>query len=292
MNESGLTVGIAIPAYRNVDRLRRCLASIKAIDPGWLSQTVVVDDSGDGAVCTALKQEFSIERWIVHEENKGFVASANHAVLSSASPLVLLLNDDVELVSDSRNKIVETFGNEKLFALSLRSINEDGVTREGPKRLVWRCGIAKVLHTQTSGVADSSPILQTAYAVGGHSVFRKSMFADLRGFDDLFHPFYWEDVDLSERARQQGWDVCYLSESAVLHRTEGAIRSSSSSEAIRRITWRNRFIFSIRHAQDMNRSLLPLGLAWYRVKATLSSDRVVGLALVEAVAMSKKHSLG
>ncbi len=292
MNEPGLSVGIAIPAYRNVDRLRRCLASIKALDPGWLSQTVVVDDSGDGAVCAALQQEFVIERWIVHEENQGFAAAANHAVLASASPLVLLLNDDVELATDPRSAIVESFGNAKLFALSLRSINEEGMTREGSKRLVWRCGIAKVLHTEASGGADSSPTRQTSYAVGGHSVYRKNMFADLSGFDDVFHPFYWEDVDLSERARQQGWDVRYLPESAVLHRTEGAIRSSSSFEVIRRMTWRNRFIFSIRHARNMSRSLLPLGLAWYRVKATLSSDRVVGRALVEALAMSKKHSLG
>lgn len=284
------SIGVAIPAYRNAERLRRCLNSIKSIDSSWLASTTVVDDSGDGSVAATLRAEFDLVSWIVHERNQGFVEAANRSVRSNSATFILLLNDDAEILIDPRSRARDLFLDPKLFAISLRSVNEHGETREGAKRLVWRAGIAKILHNPKDQVEITDGVSSTAYAVGGHAIFRRSTFEELGGFDSLFFPFYWEDVDLSFRARASKYEVVYLSESAILHSEHGAIKSSHESSEIRRATWRNRLLFSNRHAQGFQRILLPIGVLWHQIIATINADVALGAAITEVRTMCKRKS--
>ncbi len=47
--------------------------------------------------------------------------------------------------------------------------------------------------------------------------FRRDRWAELGGFDDLYHPFYWEDVDLGYRAWARDWRVLYEPAAVVYH---------------------------------------------------------------------------
>ncbi|MBK6766091.1 MAG: glycosyltransferase [bacterium] len=272
-------IGIAIPAYRNPERLRRCLSSIADVDSRWLSLTTVVDDSGDGAVAAVLRSEFPQVKWIINDTNEGFIPSANLAVRESAAPIVLLLNDDVELRCDPRGRATELFQDPKLFALSLRSVDAAGKTREGAKRRVWRAGIARVLHAQKDQRPARDGCVESDYAVGGHALFRRSQFLELGGFDSLFQPFYWEDVDLSARAVARGWRVLYLADSEVFHNDLGAIRSTQDAASIRRTVWRNRLAFSFRHARGVQKFLLPFAIVFQRVAAALRADYMLSAAI-------------
>lgn len=281
MSEAEQSIGIAIPAYRNPDRLRRCLNSIARLDRTWLAKTTVVDDSGDRSVASALSDEFENVKWIIHEQNKGFAASANRAIQESQTAFVLLLNDDVELQQDPRQRAAGLFENSKLFAVSLRSVNERGKTREGAKRLAWRGGIAKILHNPQDQEKVADGVSNTAYAVGGHAIYRRSAFIDLGGFDSLFHPFYWEDVDLSCRAKDRGLTVLYFEESAVLHSEYGAIKSTHDTLSIRRAVWRNRLLFSYRYARKLQRCLFPIGVLWHDIVSRVKRDRALQNAIAD-----------
>ncbi len=225
----GTSISIAIPAYRNAARLERCLNSIKKVDPKWLALTVVADDSGDGQVAHALREKFSEVSWIVNETNQGFARAANSAVFASNSSWVLLLNDDSEIVEDPRPSLIPLCSEEKIFAISLRSTNEFGKTREGAKRLVWRMGIAKILHNERDQLPLVNAISETAYAVGGHAVYKMEAFHSLGGFDSAFHPFYWEDVDICARARANGMKTIYCQSASIVHREDGAIKANNNS---------------------------------------------------------------
>ncbi len=284
------SIGVAIPAYRNAERLRRCLNSIKTIDSSWLASITVVDDSGDGSVAAKLRAEFDLVSWIVHERNQGFVEAANRAVKENSAPFVLLLNDDAEILNDPRSRALDMFADPKVFAISLRSVNEHGETREGAKRLVWRAGIARILHDPKDQVEITNGVSSTAYAVGGHAIYRRSAFEELGGFDSLFFPFYWEDVDLSCRARYAGYKVVYFAESAIMHSEHGAIKSTHDSMLIRRATWRNRLLFSNRHSHGFQRSLLPVGLLWHQIVATIKADVALNAAITEYRTMCRRMS--
>ncbi len=284
------SVSISIPAYRNPARLRRCLESIARVDPDWLTRTIVVDDSGDGQVARALTPSFPQVRWIAHETNRGFAAAANFAVLSCRTDYALLLNDDSELSSDPRESVLRHFADENVFAVSLKSVNELGQLREGAKRISWRFGIAKVLHNVSDQRQPVNGVQYSDYAVGGHAAYRVSSFRELGGFDSTFHPFYWEDADLSARARLKGWRTVYADDAQVIHRYDGAIRSTQSETAIRVATCRNRLTYSRRHARGLQYILQPVGLAWISLQSVLKSDIEIQQAIAEFRQKSRKNS--
>ena len=268
-----LTIGAAIPAYQNAGNLRQCLTSIREIAPAVFQRTVVVDDSGDGRLAHELQPEFPSIVWSVHERNMGFGASATEAVLSCRADIVTLLNDDVQLLNDPSAHLAAAFADPNLFAVTFQSRREDGSFREGAKRLIWPMGFPRILHNERDQCAPANGVYPSSYAVGGHAAFHLEKFRALSGFDSLFEPFYWEDVNLSLRARAQGWSITYCPDCVVMHGDGGAIRSSQTTARIREITLRNRLLFAWRHSPAHLRPLYFMSLAYHLLSSSLSADR-------------------
>ncbi len=262
-------IGLAIPAYRNANRLRRALESVRATSPCLLDRAVVVDDSGDGQVANQLRGDFPLVRWIVHPGNRGFGAAANRAVAECPADVVVLLNDDIELVTDPIPKLTELFERTDLFAVTFQSIDESGRFREGAKRLVWPFGLPRIRHNERDQRPFRNGLFPSDYAVGGHAAFHREMFAGLRGFDHLFEPFYWEDVDLARRAVAGGRRIGYEPSIVVRHGADGAIRTGHDAARIRRVTQRNRILFGWRHRPRGSGPFQQLALAWYALTSPL-----------------------
>jgi GT2 family glycosyltransferase len=269
-----LSFGVAIPAYRNVEGLRRCLQSIRSVSPDLFRAVTVTDDSGDGSVRSALSSEFPHVNWVEHAQNTGFGHSANDAVRAASCEIVILLNDDVELLSDPLPKLRRAFLDKTLFAVTFQSQHEDGSFREGAKRLSWRSGLPKILHN----AADQAPVTDgfgaSAYAVGGHAAFHREKFLALGEFDSLFDPFYWEDVDLCVRARQRGWPTLYAPACAVKHAGPSAIRTTHDRDFICETTQRNRLLFAWRHLPRALRPVSAVALGFRIAAAAVSRDHV------------------
>ncbi|MBU0509657.1 glycosyltransferase [bacterium] len=266
---SELTFGVAIPAYQCVESLRGCLSSIGTASPSLFTTISVVDDSGDGRLMAALRGSFSTVQWTVHENNRGFGHSANDAVAACTADVVVLLNDDTELRSDPVPHLRQAFRNPDLFAATFQSLYKDGSFREGAKRLTWPVGMPRVLHNPKDQKAATAYGYPSAYAVGGHAAFHRKRFLLLGGFDPLFDPFYWEDVDLALRAVARGWPTIYLPECVVGHAASSAIRSKHDKEYIRRIQTRNRLLFAWRHLPGWLRPLHELSLAYHVTESLL-----------------------
>jgi GT2 family glycosyltransferase len=278
------TVGIAIPAFRNIDNLRRCLLSVGRAAPSLEPHITIVDDSGTGEVATALRADFPQVRWIVHETNQGFGVSANHAVLASPAEIVILLNDDIELVNDPTDVVQQAFANDLVFAATFQSRQSDGRFREGAKRLSWPMGMPKILHNPKDQRPAEYGLWPSDYAVGGHAAYRKDRFAELAGFDELFAPFYWEDVDLCARAKQHGWRTIYLPDCVVTHYESGAIRSHHDRNTIRETVLRNRLLFAWRHLPRCLKPFHGLALMFRLLESYWSADPVFRRAYAEAKA--------
>jgi GT2 family glycosyltransferase len=246
--------GIAIPSYNGCDLLEVCLQSIEKwlVSCVGLGEVVVVDDGSTDETRAKLPTQFSFARWIWQEENRGFCYTANRAVAECRAPVVILLNNDIEVTSDILPPLGDYFTDPKTFAVTFRSFQNDGRTfREGAKQLVWRQGFPVVLHAERHQPGAVGGRISSAYAVGGHAAFRREMFCALGGFDSLFHPFYWEDVDLGMRARERGWEIFYEPECRVIHHFGGTIQSSFNASRVAAIKARNRLLFAWRHAHGL-----------------------------------------
>src|SRR5262249_36988748 len=94
--EHGQPVDIVIPSYRDAERVRTLVGSIRRTVPREMARVIVTDDASGAEHLAALGQIDGVEV-IDGRENRGFAANVNRGV-RAADPGwdVVVLNSDVE----------------------------------------------------------------------------------------------------------------------------------------------------------------------------------------------------
>jgi GT2 family glycosyltransferase len=88
-----------------------------------------------------------------------------------------------------------------------------------------------------------------AFAVGGACLYRRADFL-ATGFDPLFEPFYWEDIDYSWVGWRRGKRVLYQPASVVEHMHRGTIGRRVPADFVRAMVERNRLLFAWKHIDE------------------------------------------
>jgi GT2 family glycosyltransferase len=104
------------------------------------------------------------------------------------------------------------------------------------------------------------PDSEVLFACGGAAAFDRSLWLALGGLDPLFAPFYWEDVDLSWRARKRGWRILHVPESVVHHEHSATIGARFDRRQVIDIYERNRLLFQWKNLTSPR--LTASHLAW------------------------------
>jgi GT2 family glycosyltransferase len=84
-------------------------------------------------------------------------------------------------------------------------------------------------------------------ACGGASAYRREMFVALGGFDPLYRPGYYEDLDLSYRGWARGWKVVYEPRSRAYHKVSATMVERYGDEGKVRLLYRNHLLFTIKN---------------------------------------------
>jgi GT2 family glycosyltransferase len=87
----------------------------------------------------------------------------------------------------------------------------------------------------------------TLEACGGAAAYRRAMFLELGGFDPLYRPGYYEDLDLSYRAWARGWKVVYEPRSRVYHKESVSMLARFGDSGKARLLYRNHLLFTIKN---------------------------------------------
>lgn len=241
---TGITVSVVIPNWNGVYLMEKHLAQVLRTAPN--AQIIVADDqSSDGSV-EYLSKNFPTVVIVTRDKREGFAANVNAGVARATGDIVVLLNTDVEPDPDFLEPLLVHFADPDVFAVgSLEKSHEDG------KTILRGRGIArwnKGYYIHARGEIDR---VQTAWVSGGSGAFRRSMWNELGGMDMLYNPFYWEDIDLSYRARKAGWKTLFEVSSVVHHyHEEGKIKREFSDKDVKRIVYRNQFIFIWKNVTD------------------------------------------
>lgn len=184
-------------------------------------EIIVADDcSTDDSVSylknSYLKKEFPEVKVIEQSRNLGYAANCNSAVKVAKGELVVILNLDVIPNNNFLEAALPLFENEKVFAVSF---NEG---KFGPGKLLWKNGFLEIEAT-----IATKKVSLTDWPSGGSSIFRKSIWQKLGGFDLLFSPFYFEDIDLGVRATKAGFKCLWEPNSLIDHQHEATINSQN-----------------------------------------------------------------
>ncbi|MDX9703415.1 MAG: glycosyltransferase family 2 protein [Candidatus Auribacterota bacterium] len=173
--------------------------------------------------------------------NLGFSISNNITSRFARYEYLLFLNNDIEPNPDFLNPLIERIEDKKVFAVAPRMYRFDQQLDDGIRHAEFRTGLlTPVLHVSKS-LEDKSDF--TTFFCGGAVLLKKDIFNELGGFDVLFNPYSWEDLDLAYRAWKRGYEVIYEPRSVVYHHREGTARKVYSPTYRKMIVWRNRFLF-------------------------------------------------
>jgi GT2 family glycosyltransferase len=253
--DSSSAVTIVLPNYDGAELLRRFLPSVmdaaRGIEPP--AGVLVVDDASTDDSVRILREEFPQVTVLVNPRNLGFGATANRGVEAARSPFVVLLNTDAEPAVDLLDPLLERMREAPDVAAVVPRIMQvtTGETCESVVFGTFRRGLFRL--ERRPELCESEHPLPVLYPCGAAVMLRRDVFIELGGFDDLFAPFYWEDVDLGYRMWRAGHRVLYEPRSAVLHYHPGAIKATRSEERAHFVQDRNRFLFMWK---DLDASLL------------------------------------
>lgn len=224
-------ISVIIPTYKNDQFLSNLQKNMKYLNE---CEVIVVNDNPDNVI--KKNQLPANVELIILKKNKGFAGAINEGISLSTGDFICLLNDDVLLQDDSFQKTIAEFkNNPKLFAVSFAQIEKDG-NIVGKNILFWKNGF--IQHDRASDLQKG----ETGWAEGGSSIFDAKKMKQLGGMDELYAPFYWEDIDLSYRAKKQGFDVLFDPDIKVIHHHETTIGSQFSKKKITSISYRNQLI--------------------------------------------------
>ena len=183
-----------------------------------------------------------------NKKNLGFAGNVNKGVLKATRDYVFLMNSDVVLIDNSFLTALKHFErNDDLFAIGFAQIEKDEKI-VGANRAYFSNGLIN----HSSLFPNPYSLTPIFWAEGGSSIFRRKLFVDLGLLDELYNPFYWEDIDLSYRAWKAGYKVLYDPNIKVEHHHESTIGKYFDKSKILKIAFRNQLIFHWKNMTDQD----------------------------------------
>lgn len=280
-------ITFVIPTYKNKEQL---LKNIEHNRKYWKNSNVIVVNDFPGDDLRSDIKQFKEVTLIQNEKNLGFAGAIDKGIRAARSVYVIMLNSDVLLKNDSFLKAVKHFeNNDKLFAVSFAQKEKDGHI-VGKNSIHWKNGL--VYHMKAENMKSGS----SAWAEGGSSMIDREKYETLEGFDTVFSPFYWEDIDLSYRAKKAGFEIYFDEKIVVDHHHESTIGKYFQTRRVKNISFRNQFLFiwkNISTPSMMIEHLLFLipNIIYYLVKGEYSFLTGLLLALPKIIRNYKVNHL-
>jgi GT2 family glycosyltransferase len=300
-----MKISIIIPNYNGENLLKKNLPKVFVAAEYYLDKEeshvdiIIVDDcSGDNSITeiqsfgltsspSRAKSRDNLKLKIIrNEKNLGFSSTVNRGVKEADGEVVILLNTDVRPEKDFLIPLLSHFKDERLFAVGCmdKSIENGKIILRGRGLGKWKKGF--LIHER--GEVNKT---DTLWVSGGSAAFKRSIWEKLGGLDELYNPFYWEDIDISYRAIKSGYKIVFEPKSVVIHEhDEGAIKKKYSDFKIKTIAYRNQFIFAWKNLTDLDLYLLSFEfwVYYHLVKAFIRRDWSFFLGFFKAYVLLPK----
>jgi N-acetylglucosaminyl-diphospho-decaprenol L-rhamnosyltransferase len=195
-----------------LDRLAKMAPSIKPI---------VVDNASRDKTVERARCHAGVEV-IANQENRGFAGGVNQAIGSTDAEFLLLLNPDVTMLS----AVDELIESSRQFGLASGRLTDAGGHAQAgftirrfptPASLIFELlGLNRLwpmnpvnrrYRYYDRSLEQPGPADQPA---GAFLMIRRDVWEKLDGFDEDFHPVWFEDVDFCRRAFDAGYRAQYI----------------------------------------------------------------------------------
>lgn len=293
-----MRISVIIPNYNGEELLRNNLPKVienVCNNKKYAIEFIIVDDGSTDTSKSVISNLLTLRqseqsrisnlKFIQNDKNLGFSSAVNRGVKEASGEILVLLNTDVIPDKNFLDPLITQFSDEKVFAVGCmdKSLEKGKTILRGRGIGKWVKGF--LIHAR--GEVDKN---NTLWVNGGSGAFRKNVWDKLKGFNELYNPFYWEDIDLSYRALKSGYQILFEPKSTVTHYHEkGSIINQYSSSKIRTIAYRNQFIFAWENLTDLDLQFMHiLFLPYHFVKAMLRKDLAFFIGFFKAFVLLPK----
>lgn len=227
------SVAIIIVHWKGIDLTKACLRSLQKISyPNY--RILLVDNGSRESDGKKLKAEFPEIELIISEKNLGFTGGNNLGMakaLEQGFDFVLLLNNDTEVEADFLDKLVGAFSQQPKLGLAQALIffnaDRERVWSAGGS-FVDALGISKTIgYGKRKTELDLAKSRQLDWATGCCMLIREKALREVGLLRDVFFA-YFEDVDISFRIREKGWEIGVVSDAVIYHTVAGSSKSKST----------------------------------------------------------------
>lgn len=275
-------ISILIVVWNKAYFTLRCLRALHSVSSKI--EIVLVDNASTDETTDMLSRIDGIHV-IVSDVNEGFLTATNRAAGVARGQAYLLLNNDAFVRPGAIEAAFATLNEEpNAGAVGGRLILPDGSLQEAGS-IIWSDGSTQGYGRGIEPDAGEAMFRRDVdYCSGAFLMTPAAVWKELNGFDTVYAPAYYEEVDYCMRVAEIGLRTIYEPEAAVDHFEFG---SETKRGDTLELVLRNRKQFISRHASELGKKhlspspdhiLLARRSAASRARCLLVVDDLVPLA--------------
>lgn len=268
---SNTPLSLIIPTYNGRSLLQATLAKNLAwfADvPGF--ECIVVDDASQDETVAWLRAHFPEVTVLVSPQNRGFAHAVSLGAAHAMGDVLFFLNNDMEIISLDLRLAYAHVQQDKVFAIVPTIVRpsknnafesytwgkfqggwfsaESYVPKGGEGAIVPSDTVTENRDPISRVVRDGVPVL---WACGGALMVTRQKYEAVGGFDTLFSPFYFEDLDLCYRGWKRGWESRYVDFAVVHHQHQATIGSLFTPKQVGHIHRTHHYLFMWKNIDDL-----------------------------------------
>lgn len=282
------SISVVIPNYNGSNLLRENLPYVfRALKSSSITdyEIIVPDDASSDDSVSFLNNNYPDIILVENKTNKGFSGNVNSGLLKAKKDLVLVLNSDVQLQEKYFVPLLKYFDDDKTFGVMGRiiSMNDDKI-QDGAKFPSFN--FAQIISTKNYLVENRNSLF-SFFLSGANALIDREKLLQLGGFNELFNPYYGEDVDLGISAWRAGYKL-YYEHNAICRHPNSATIKKESSKKIKFISKRNKFILHYLHLNSFEFSIFFLISILRSILKLFLMDFIYVKAFISFLKMRKK----
>jgi GT2 family glycosyltransferase len=223
-------ISVVVLAWKQTDRLIACLTALAASTDAPAFEVVLVLNGASPEVRRLVAEGVDGAQIVDIEANIGFGGGCNAGIDRARGGFILLLNDDATVDPHLLARSFARIDAESdVAAVAAVLVNPDGTLQEAGSRVLDSAATVQL----GAGLAldsDEARAFLTPrdidYGSAAALLVRRSALDAIGGFDPIYEPAYFEDVDLAFRLKENGWRVVLEPSARATH----AAGSSTSTD--------------------------------------------------------------
>ena len=213
-----MKVSVVTPNYNGERFLKTFLESLNE-DSEYIGEVIIIDNgSSDSSIDYLKNNKFNFPLVLIeNKENVGFSPAVNQGIRKAKNSLIFSINNDTEIKKGSIKKLIDLItSSDDIFSVQAKMLqynNKDLIDDVGDEYnlLAWTKKVGE--NHKSSEYVEVRDIFSSC---AGAAMYNKSILEEIGLFDDNFFA-YMEDVDLSYRAKINGYKNLFCPDSVVYH---------------------------------------------------------------------------